>query len=66
MSIQSWHKLCTLREDVRTGSLTLAEFAADLNVVRTGEAPLIYGDAGMFFSRTYLTYRCGRQGTWTR
>jgi hypothetical protein len=33
MSIQSWHKLCTLREDVRTGSLTLAEFAADSNGV---------------------------------
>jgi len=57
MSIQSWHQLCTLRKDVRTGSLTLAEFAADLNGVRTGDAPLVYRDPGMFFARTYPTYR---------
>ncbi len=54
---QSWHKLCILRDDVLTGRLTLDEFAADLNGVRTGEAPDVYRDAEMFFARTYPTYR---------
>ena len=57
MAAASWHQLCKLRDDVRTGSLTLAEFAADLDGVRTGEAPAIYREPGMFFSRTYPTYR---------
>jgi hypothetical protein len=57
MSSQAWHQLCTLREDVRGGTLTLAEFAADLNDVRTDDAPAVYGDPAMFFDRTYPTYR---------
>jgi len=57
MSPQPWHQLCTLRDDVRTGKLTLAEFAADLNGVRTGEAPPVYREPAMFFARTYPTYR---------
>lgn len=57
MAVSAWHQHCTLREDVRTGSLALAEFAADLNGVRTGDAPLVYRDPGMFFARTYPTYR---------
>ena len=36
MSIVPWHQLCKILDDVRTGSLTLDEFAADLNAVRTG------------------------------
>jgi uncharacterized protein len=57
MSIQSWNQICRLREDVRKGELSLAEFAADLNDVRTGNAPTIYRDANMFFDRTYPTFR---------
>jgi len=57
MTTLAWHQLCTLREGVRTGRLTLDEFAADLNGVRTGEAPPVYREATMFFSRTYPTYR---------
>ena len=57
MNVQPWHKLCTLRADVRTGRLTLDEFAADLNGVRTGEAPPVYHEAPMIFSRTYSTFR---------
>ena len=57
MSTTLWHQLCTLREDVRSGTLTLAEFAADLNAVRTGEAPPVYREPAMFFDRTYPTYR---------
>lgn len=54
---QPWHQICKLREDVRKGELALAEFAADLNDVRTGEAPLVYRDTAMFFDRTYPTFR---------
>jgi hypothetical protein len=57
MTVSAWHQLCTLREDVRTGRLTLDEFAADLNGVRTGESPPVYREATMFFSRTYPTFR---------
>ncbi len=57
MPTPPWHQLCALREDVRTGRLTLDEFAADLNGVRTGESPPVYREAALFFSRTYPTYR---------
>jgi hypothetical protein len=57
MTVQPWHQLCTLRKDVRSGRLTLDEFAADLNGVRTGESPEVYHEAALFFSRTYPTYR---------
>jgi hypothetical protein len=56
-STSAWHQRCTLRADVRNNTLTLAEFAADLNDVRTGAAPLVYRDPTMFFDRTYPTYR---------
>ena len=57
MTIPTWHQLCTLREDVRTGRLSLDEFAADLNGVRTGESPPVYRDPELFFSLTYPTFR---------
>lgn len=52
-----WHQLCTLRDDVRRDTLRLDEFAADLNDVRTGAAPVVYREPGMLFDRTYPTYR---------
>ena len=52
----AWHEYCVLRDDVRQGTLTLAEFAADLYAVRTGEAPNVYRLPDPFFSRTYPTY----------
>jgi hypothetical protein len=60
MSTQSWRQLCALRDDVRSGTLTLDEFAADLNAVRTGEAPAIYREPALFFARTFPTYRIKR------
>jgi len=57
MAVAAWHQLCTLRDDVRRGALTLDEFAADLNGVRTGEARLVYREPAMFFDRTYPTFR---------
>ena len=52
----AWHEHCVLRDDVRQGTLTLAEFAADLYRVRTGEAPNVYRRPDQFFDRTYPTY----------
>ena len=57
MTLQPWHQLCKIRADVRTGSLTLDEFAADLHAVRTGEAPEVYRDPVAFFARTYPTFK---------
>ncbi|MBV7336884.1 DUF499 domain-containing protein [Chloroflexi bacterium TSY] len=57
MNIQPWHNLCTLRNDVRTGDLKLAEFAADLYDALQGTAPDIYCDPALFFERTYATMK---------
>lgn len=51
----AWHEQCVLRDDVRQGTLTLAEFAADLDAVQTGVAPNVYRLPDLFFSRTYPT-----------
>ena len=51
----AWHENCVLRDDVRQGTLTLAEFAADLYAVRTGDAPNVYRLPDLFFDRTYPT-----------
>ena len=52
----AWHEHCVLRDDVRQGTLTLAEFAADLYGVRTGDAPNVYRLPDQFFDRTYPTH----------
>ena len=52
----AWHEYCVLRDDVRQGTLTLAEFAADLYAVRTGDARNVYQLPNLFFDRTYPTY----------
>ena len=56
MSTNAWHEQCILRDDVRQGTLELAEFAADLYAVRTGDAPNVYRVPNLFFDRTYPTY----------
>ena len=55
MDRMAWGENCVLRGDVREGPLALAEFAADLNAVRTGEAASVYGLPNLFFDRTYAT-----------
>ena len=45
----AWHEYCVLRDDVRQGTLTLAEFAADLYAVRTGDARNVYQLPNLFF-----------------
>ena len=56
MGTNAWHEHCILRDDVRQGTLELAEFAADLYAVRTGAAPNVYRVPNLFFDRTYPTY----------
>ena len=56
MANNAWHQHCILRDDVRQGTLELAEFAADLYAVRTGDAPNVYRIPSLFFDRTYPTY----------
>lgn len=50
-----WRQVITPHEDVRTGNLKEAEFAADLWQVYLGQAGPEYGDPRAFFRRTYLT-----------
>jgi hypothetical protein len=59
-SAPAWHELCELRADVREGTISLDQFAADLNSVRTQTAPLVYRDAEAFFARTYPTFNMKR------
>lgn len=46
-------ELVTPRDDVLSGDLTEAKFAASLEEVAAGTAPDAYGDAGIFFAGTY-------------
>lgn len=52
-----WHKIVTLRPDLKSGELSLAIFAADLYDVTTqkGTRP-VYEDPANFFALTYPTY----------
>ncbi|MXY51727.1 MAG: ATP-binding protein, partial [Gammaproteobacteria bacterium] len=51
-----WHQLAHLKDELRTGELTLAEFAADLHEVALARGRhAIYEDPQRFFSLTYPT-----------
>ena len=50
-----WREVIEPHPDVATGTFRVAEFAADLEVVRTGGGSAEYGDPAQFFERTYLT-----------
>ena len=51
-----WHEVVRLRDDLKTGELTLAVFAADLYdvVMQKGRLP-VYEDPAKFFALTYPT-----------
>lgn len=51
-----WHKVVTLRDDLRTGELSLNIFAADLYDVAMGRAKRVYQDPKEFFALTYPTW----------
>lgn len=50
-----WHQVVTLRDDLRTGELSLSQFAADLDDVVRGRPDCIYADPAAFFALTYPT-----------
>ncbi|MGH7087030.1 MAG: hypothetical protein ACREFN_18825, partial [Acetobacteraceae bacterium] len=47
--------LCEPREDVAAGTVTDADYAADLAQVVNGNAPASYLDPALFFANTYPT-----------
>src|SRR5215813_2211799 len=51
-----WHKVVHLREDLKSGELSLAIFAADLYDVVMGKARSVYQDPQEFFALTYPTF----------
>ena len=52
-----WHQVVRLKDELRSGELTLAEFAADLHEVTLGEGRRpIYEDPARFFALTYPTH----------
>ena len=57
MNPTPWHEVVRLKPELRSGELSLAEFAADLHevVTRAGRRP-IYEDPAKFFALTYPTH----------
>ena len=52
-----WHQVVRLKDELRSGGLSLAEFAADLHEVVLGEGRrLVYEDPEKFFALTYPTH----------
>ncbi|HOD52711.1 MAG TPA: DUF499 domain-containing protein [Candidatus Hydrogenedentes bacterium] len=51
-----WHEVVALRDDVKTGELSLNLFAADLYDVKVGKAPKVYQAPEEFFALTYPTH----------
>ena len=56
VQLTPWHEVCKLREDLRSGELSLSIFAADLYDVVMGTAKPVYQDPREFFSLTYATH----------
>ena len=52
-----WHEVTPLREELKTGELSMSMFAADLDevILQKGKRP-IYEDPAKFFALTYPTY----------
>ena len=56
-TLKPWHEVVELRDDLKSGELSLAVFAADLYdvVMQKGQRP-VYEDPSEFFALTYPTY----------
>ena len=54
-ALKPWHAAMYPKQDVAEGSFRDADFAADLQQVRNGTAPAMYGDPLEFFRCTYIT-----------
>lgn len=55
MALPTIFDLCVPREDILRGTITEADFAADLAQVLRGEAPPQYRDPALFFANTHPT-----------
>jgi predicted AAA+ superfamily ATPase len=53
--MKPWREIAVPHSDVLNGTFQQAEFAADLNAVNNGDAPIVYQDAASFFQRTFIT-----------
>lgn len=51
-----WHEVAKLRDDLKSGELSLSMFAADLYDVVMGKAKPIYQSPAEFFTLTYPTF----------
>ena len=56
LSWTPWHEVVKLREEIKSGELSLAFFAADIYDVIMRKAPPIYQDPKEFFTLTYPTF----------
>jgi hypothetical protein len=56
LSWTPWHEVVHLRDDLKSGELSLSIFAADLYDVVMGKAKPIYKEPAEFFALTYPTY----------
>ncbi len=55
--IKPWRKVVRLKDELRSGALSLAEFAADLHEVTMGKGRrAVYEDPEKFFALTYPTH----------
>ncbi len=55
-TIKPWHHFVRLKDELRSGELTLAEFAADLHEVTLARGKrLVYEDPAQFFALTFPT-----------
>ena len=55
--LKPWHEVVRLKEELRTGELSMAQFAADLHEVTLGRGTRpVYEDPERFFGLTYATH----------
>ena len=60
-----WRKVVALRDDLRSGELSLNIFAADLYDVVMNSGPAVYRDPAQFFALTFLPWLCAIwRGMW--
>src|ERR1051326_3693567 len=57
LTLTPWHRVVEIRDDLKSGELSMSTFAADLYdvVMKKGQRP-VYEDAAQFFALTYPTY----------
>ena len=53
--LKPWREVVRPHSDVTSGGFNVAEFAADLELVRQGGGSAEYSNPALFFERTYLT-----------